>query len=804
MAGSKAVLKNGATQRTLDALLQDEQRLKAKAGAKGAWRTVPEDVNFYEDDDSSPRMCGLRSDRSELEPEAPVDDLGNALAHLRRAFTKIRITQKGFARGVKRSHLDGAYSGKRFDARMDDMTQDFIGQVLRSVPLMVKSTNMMQKLHEPLFSDQPLDRVGFVNLGAKMVHEVKMATAQTCWYDHVRPLREEVQERKLRHKSIEEQYKEARSAYLEEVTTLRATQRPMRPDPESWLAIKQTDDPKDVKWFYEPTAYLSEDERKFALDVVKEKIKMIFEVNPEVAQQMDFGQVDNMLNRVESDELAQVRRVLKNKNAELQELKKVLKDTQKGHAPSSKGSGAGKYAPQSDFVDQVISSLEQKLEDCRTELCNEQHSLESTRQELEELQGEFNQMQDYVKSETVEKAALHSQLQLLCDERDGLAEQLDELKKTVRDQATKIKTLEKDAVRLRKLGKDAKESTGKDSKDNNPSPPRRRTIVTLALLGDGDDGAYRAACDAAVAAGSTPSFVEKAVGTEPSWYESFGSTDRVLPVRLDHLDPALQAQLEELPAKEWSLAYGKFAGKSFATQPQQRLMADADGATGGTSDVNERINAAYTEPCRLRGPMATAGGTGGVKELNNASGTGEVKEWSDPAHTVPFTLHSQSGAPAGGTNEVNERSGDVYTEPSVMYPQLGAASGASEVNEQSTAVGTDAPVTNRNPQVPAADDAVGVTGELNERNNARGSEVSMRPQYPAPIPAEKGAESTTNANTELAEVVADDEVHHRVRDATTKHDEGALIKLLRDAEHDDRVCAATAKACVLSRRQLGI
>merc|ERR1712232_1010543 len=107
----------------------------------------------------------------------------------------------------------------------------------------------------------------------------------------------------------------------------------------------------------------------------------------------------------------------------------------------------------SAFSEQVISSLEEKLDACRTELWKEQATIAELRNEEEKLQYELSEAQDRIKKDAIEKTALRSQLEKVCDERDGLAEQLRELNSTVNDQAAKVKVLEKDTELLRKQTK---------------------------------------------------------------------------------------------------------------------------------------------------------------------------------------------------------------------------------------------------------------------------------------------------------------------------------------------------------------
>merc|ERR1719361_1066109 len=96
----------------------------------------------------------------------------------------------------------------------------------------------------------------------------------------------------------------------------------VRADPESTIAGKTL----DVKHFFDPAQALHPWELEFAMRVVTEKLKMIFETNPTISHTVDFGQIDRMRKLAHNAEAGRLRETLQHRNRDLAMLQGYVKE----------------------------------------------------------------------------------------------------------------------------------------------------------------------------------------------------------------------------------------------------------------------------------------------------------------------------------------------------------------------------------------------------------------------------------------------------------------------------------------------
>jgi hypothetical protein len=114
-------------------------------------------------------------------------------------------------------------------------------------------------------------------LAVHAIHGAKISAARNAWKNLVAPLRAEVDDVRKKYAALLEQFQTVRAAYLKEVVMLRDGTR-VRGDPES--ALEDTGKTLDVTAYFDPMCALLPCERDFAMQVVSEKLKMVFETNP--------------------------------------------------------------------------------------------------------------------------------------------------------------------------------------------------------------------------------------------------------------------------------------------------------------------------------------------------------------------------------------------------------------------------------------------------------------------------------------------------------------------------------------------
>ncbi|CAE8694832.1 unnamed protein product, partial [Polarella glacialis] len=265
--------------------------------------------------DSEGEAVGLSYELNNSRNNTNMKSLTKKLLHIQRLL----------ALGRKR-RLGARVAARRVASRSLQMPSEaeeaFVGSVLSLEPLMAQAYRLLQ----PFCSMQLATRAAastdsgsgtLTDLAVDAIHKAKVTTARAAWREHVEPLRKEVETAFRRHAELQQQFNECRTEYLREVAALRNEVR-VRGDPEHCIGRGMT---KDVTFFFEPMKALSPCEMEFALGVIKEKLKMIFETNPAVQETMDFGQVERLRELMNSSEVSNLREVLQRKEKVLSEFR---------------------------------------------------------------------------------------------------------------------------------------------------------------------------------------------------------------------------------------------------------------------------------------------------------------------------------------------------------------------------------------------------------------------------------------------------------------------------------------------------
>jgi len=323
--------------------------------------------------------------------------LGRPARHvtLRNAATKvlniIRLLELGRSR---RDRPELRTRGRLRTFRVLDAVGDeegaFLGRTLAAPALMRRASRLLWRFGKTAAESAGSGAPGeLLSLAADAIHQSKVCTARMAWREIAVPLNEELSHIRHKHHALEKRFNEVRTEYLREVVMLRDKAR-VRGDPEK--CIQQQTRMMDVTFFFDPMNALRPHETEFALLVVQEKLKMIFETNPTVSGSVDLGQISRLAELSASSEMRKLRQALSEKSAELIEVRKeherLVRQSMKTSAPSQK---------RSDIDEGVIKELEQTICDLRGSLEQAEEALhdESARcRHLERESDKFTRLRE--------------------------------------------------------------------------------------------------------------------------------------------------------------------------------------------------------------------------------------------------------------------------------------------------------------------------------------------------------------------------------------------------------------------------
>eukprot|EP00928_Gymnodinium_smaydae_P013855 TRINITY_DN15028_c0_g1_i2.p1 TRINITY_DN15028_c0_g1~~TRINITY_DN15028_c0_g1_i2.p1 ORF type:complete len:576 (-),score=149.38 TRINITY_DN15028_c0_g1_i2:70-1797(-) len=401
--------------------------------------------------------------------------------------------------GCREGHLQNFVS--RFEEPLRPEEQAVVGKILNSASLMKRSCELLRdfssmvqsvagagapkKLAAPTaptaaaLAGSPAE---LMNMAARLVHQVKFCTARACWRSVLRGTEEEMHRLKTRYQATMAQFQEGRASFLKESELLREQAR-CRPDPE-----KDLDAPVffDVTYFLDPVALLTPEESEFALAVVKEKLKMIFEHNPTVSQVIDFGQLQRWKDQVENHQLTVVKKALERKNIENAELRVALVHKRTGaplrDLPSRlvSASPPPDEKPEND-INESLQAMASGLESQVTELQAKVYELETA---LRSATGSLEGTQRDAANIALERDEQAEHLKQVQEELVQTQAELEEVRASLQECLRQEETLRDTCKNLRQRLKDLNESNAVLQRTVTRLHARRGNVAS-----GGDDGA---------------------------------------------------------------------------------------------------------------------------------------------------------------------------------------------------------------------------------------------------------------------------------------------------------------------------
>ncbi|CAE7558495.1 unnamed protein product [Symbiodinium natans] len=281
---------------------------------------------------------------------------------------------------------------------------------------MAQSSRAMRSVHESLLSGEeeaftrgkPVDRVQLLNLLAKAMHDTKLCTAHLCWHDFVRPLRVHKAELEQGLQRLKAQLRLAREAYLKEVSTLRDRVR-SRWDPTEGYA--------DVILFYEPLQTLEPQEKSFMVDMVREVIKNMVDVNPQFAGSVNSGQIERLISEAHEKEMEDLREKLQEKTLRIKELQEA-----KLYLENQMAKGGKMTAPDNSVLakyEQMMRLMEDQLGCLRVDFWNMQQEHQKLQQEKQQAEVERQELGQKLEKESSENRVLQEEVARLCSAEEG-------------------------------------------------------------------------------------------------------------------------------------------------------------------------------------------------------------------------------------------------------------------------------------------------------------------------------------------------------------------------------------------------
>eukprot|EP00930_Biecheleria_cincta_P002994 TRINITY_DN103939_c0_g1_i1.p1 TRINITY_DN103939_c0_g1~~TRINITY_DN103939_c0_g1_i1.p1 ORF type:complete len:1020 (+),score=221.82 TRINITY_DN103939_c0_g1_i1:79-3138(+) len=386
-----------ATQKVLAALRKDKKRVTKKISTprKRAFaKSVQSDTDTDSEDDTAVRQRAK-----------------NKLQNVVRKIIK-GIRDKPHENGVSLKDLADRYRC-RFEGHpleIDGEEKKFVLELLRADPLMFKVTMAIERVQRSLElhratqgklieDDEKNIRQAGLNSAVEAVYKMKVFTARHLWSKEIEPLRDKLDTLGRLHESLKNRFNDTRAEYLKEVSELR--------DAARGRTLPGTADDTGVKLFFDPVTALNEQELTFMTEAISEKLKMIFEHDPNV--KINPSQLQAMLGKQEGNELRQLRATIEQRDEEVKQLKAKIKRLEMGLTQAVPASTPAAAPPGAN--NKMIQLLEEQVEDLRAQIREDQ----SAAKKLLILEPEHEDLQRAYDAEIAER--LHVQAKLEATEK---------------------------------------------------------------------------------------------------------------------------------------------------------------------------------------------------------------------------------------------------------------------------------------------------------------------------------------------------------------------------------------------------
>lgn len=417
----------------------------------------------------------------------PGEEFGNTRLHALRLNTQKMINARRFAGGQRGAPKEAQL--RRFDMKMTEQEKRLVEGMLGSWPLMRKCCELLELFQQQTQKAKAAAEEGnasgvspaeLMGTAAMVIHQVKFCTARDCWRNYLLPVQEACEAWKRKYDDIKSQFTAARMEWLREVSTMRDAVARRRNAPEGTDTSAAED--LDLKMFMDPVNMLTDAETQFALQVINEKMKMIFTRNENAKDQVDLRQIEAWSTGVANSQAARLRKELQAAKQKIEELMALVhgKQTRAGQDIGKLMINSSNAAHRLETLQAMNMASEVKLADSQNRIAELEAEIERMTTEREERMAEnFRQLGELSRMRTQlvksEEARAHDQL--LADtattEERRMKEELQIVKEALKDNTIRLRAhiqdlrTQNDELKAAVYGKDGNEA---DKQNKAPSP----------------------------------------------------------------------------------------------------------------------------------------------------------------------------------------------------------------------------------------------------------------------------------------------------------------------------------------------
>lgn len=458
----------------LNALESDKSRLpggRVHTGLKVGSAPLRADLDDSSDDEWINDGSGKRSVAKSYRV-ASLQRAGRRLSLVRAICSKQALPSRGSL-------------ATRYEGKVTPSLEGFVAQVLNSSSLMRKSLELQRKFHEPLLGPMGKEAEGAAPLDGKYIlsqvmqtmHKLKVYTAHACWYDHVEPAREQVQDVQAKHSELWAQFRDARHSFLKEVSMLRDELHASRYASKAIASDLQAQcasaDKADISFYFDVESLMSEEEKKFLLDACTEKLKMIMQRNPQLKQGCDLSQLDRLHCKIEKQEIRDLRKELKRVGDELNA------QTKNGSRRSSMDVHTARDHKMEEMSKRIVNALEHQVDELQTQLWSEKKAHKECQERSRHLESERDDLAHGLREEVNRRFLFQEEGNRLRCQIDTLEQQLQAAARSNNLLQKQLQVQEEQVKRLEHALNQPKPS--RKSKCPRPKPaPEKPTVSALA------------------------------------------------------------------------------------------------------------------------------------------------------------------------------------------------------------------------------------------------------------------------------------------------------------------------------------
>eukprot|EP00746_Dinoflagellata_sp_MGD_P007657 gnl/MRDRNA2_/MRDRNA2_115204_c0_seq1.p1 gnl/MRDRNA2_/MRDRNA2_115204_c0~~gnl/MRDRNA2_/MRDRNA2_115204_c0_seq1.p1 ORF type:complete len:1174 (-),score=290.35 gnl/MRDRNA2_/MRDRNA2_115204_c0_seq1:3-3524(-) len=341
----------------------------------------------------------------------------------------------------------------RFDDEPEEAEEKFLSKILWTVPLMQKSSRLFVSLRKCVFpetkegQEATLDPAAVLSAQVTNLHKMKYCTARICWKE-VLALTTKMETLQAAHDVLKETHRKMQRQYLKEISDDRDAKR-QRGDPEAGLNTGST----DIIMFYEPLQFCEPEWQQAIFEIVKEKLKMIFDKNPGLESTVCTGQLTAMKALVESNQITQMKEIIKRLKDENTELKFRIADLERNFRKLKGGTQPEKNSEGVMAMDAELQKKCHEVLKLKKELAEAEKGRSTAQDRLKETAAILAERDALLHESEIKVHDLQTEIENLNADKAQLIHKLERAENHVKVAESDLKQLRQSVTRKRKLDK---------------------------------------------------------------------------------------------------------------------------------------------------------------------------------------------------------------------------------------------------------------------------------------------------------------------------------------------------------------